>query len=123
MSTPKFAFLVSVVGIFLLPSFCGAQSPNLGRPLTPEEIQKIDITVATDGRGLPPGSGSVSAGVAVYAKSCQSCHGPDLKGDRGPAVEDAVKLSKEKYCSVSLMLEKAAAIDYEIVFVDGEPEP
>jgi putative redox protein len=39
------------------------------------------------------------------------------------AVEDAVALSKEKYCSVSLMLEKAAAIDYEIVFVDGEPEP
>jgi putative redox protein len=39
------------------------------------------------------------------------------------AVEDAVALSKEKYCSVSLMLEKAAEIDYEIVFVDGEPEP
>ena len=39
------------------------------------------------------------------------------------AVEDAVKLSKEKYCSVSLMLEKAAEIGYEIVFVDGEPEP
>ena len=39
------------------------------------------------------------------------------------AVEDAVSLSKEKYCSVSLMLEKAASIDYEIVFVDGEPEP
>jgi putative redox protein len=39
------------------------------------------------------------------------------------AVEDAVALSKQKYCSVSKMLEKAAAIDYEIVFVDGEPEP
>jgi putative redox protein len=39
------------------------------------------------------------------------------------AVEDAVALSKEKYCSVSLMLEKAATIDYEIVFADGEPEP
>jgi putative redox protein len=39
------------------------------------------------------------------------------------AVEHAVSLSKEKYCSVSLMLEKAAAIDYEIVFVDGELEP
>jgi putative redox protein len=39
------------------------------------------------------------------------------------AVEDAVALSKEKYCSVSLMLEKAAEIDYNIVFADGEPEP
>ncbi|MGA7857732.1 MAG: OsmC family protein, partial [Terracidiphilus sp.] len=39
------------------------------------------------------------------------------------AVEDAVALSKTKYCSVSLMLEKAAAIEYEIVYPDGEPEP
>jgi putative redox protein len=39
------------------------------------------------------------------------------------AVEDAVALSKDKYCSVSKMLEKAAKIEYEIVFVDGEPEP
>jgi putative redox protein len=39
------------------------------------------------------------------------------------AVEDAVALSKNKYCSVSKMLEKSASIGYEIVFVDGEPEP
>lgn len=39
------------------------------------------------------------------------------------AVEDAVALSKQKYCSVSLMLEKAAPVTYEVVFVDGEPEP
>ena len=39
------------------------------------------------------------------------------------AVEDAVGLSKNKYCSVSKMLEKAATIEYEIVLVDGEQEP
>ena|ERR1035437_10216123 len=39
------------------------------------------------------------------------------------AVEDAVALSKNKYCSVSQMLEKAATIEYEIVFPEGEPEP
>ena len=39
------------------------------------------------------------------------------------AVEDAVSLSKHKYCSVSLMLEKAVKIDYQIVYPDGEPEP
>jgi putative redox protein len=38
------------------------------------------------------------------------------------AVEDAVALSKDKYCSVSKMLEKAAVVDYEIVYPDGEPE-
>jgi putative redox protein len=38
------------------------------------------------------------------------------------AVEDAVSLSKNKYCSVSKMLEKAATVDYEIVYPDGEPQ-
>ena len=32
------------------------------------------------------------------------------------AAQDAVSLSKNKYCSVSKMLEKAAAIDYEITY-------
>ena len=34
------------------------------------------------------------------------------------AMEDAVKLSKEKYCSVSAMLEKSAKITFEIVHED-----
>lgn len=34
------------------------------------------------------------------------------------SVEDAVKLSKEKYCSVSAMLEKTAKITAEIEYVD-----
>jgi putative redox protein len=35
------------------------------------------------------------------------------------AVEDAVRLSKEKYCSVSAMLEKTAKITAEIQFEEG----
>jgi putative redox protein len=35
------------------------------------------------------------------------------------AVEDAVRLSKEKYCSVSAMLEKTAKITAEIQYVEG----
>ncbi|HTD54721.1 MAG TPA: OsmC family protein [Silvibacterium sp.] len=34
------------------------------------------------------------------------------------AAEDAVALSKTKYCSVSLMLDKTAKIDYSIEYVD-----
>ena len=33
------------------------------------------------------------------------------------AMEDAVRLSKEKYCSVSAMLEKTAKIEFEIEYV------
>jgi putative redox protein len=39
------------------------------------------------------------------------------------AVEDAVDLSKHKYCSVSAMLEKAAQIDFVIDFDGVEPLP
>lgn len=35
------------------------------------------------------------------------------------AAEDAVRLSKEKYCSVSAMLEKTAKITTEIEYVDS----
>jgi putative redox protein len=34
------------------------------------------------------------------------------------AMEDAVRLSKDKYCSVSAMLEKTAAIEFEIEYYD-----
>jgi putative redox protein len=37
------------------------------------------------------------------------------------AAEDAVSLSKNKYCSVSKMLEKAAKVDF-VVELDGERE-
>jgi len=40
-------------------------------------------------------------------------------------VERAVKLSKEKYCSATIMLAKTAEITYEVVQIDGDrvPEP
>ena len=75
MSTHKLGILFPALALCLLPPVCRAQSPNLGRALTPEEIRKVDITVWPDGRGLPAGSGSVSAGAAVYAKNCEVCHG------------------------------------------------
>ena len=34
------------------------------------------------------------------------------------AVEDAIRLSKEKYCSVSAMLQKNAKIEFEIEYVE-----
>src|ERR1700693_4031648 len=80
MSTLRFAGLLSAVAFCMVPSVCGAQSPNLGRPVTPEEIRKIDITVSPDGRGLPAGSGSVSAGRAFNDKSGLSCHGAQGAG-------------------------------------------
>jgi putative redox protein len=38
-------------------------------------------------------------------------------------VERAVKLSKDKYCSATLMLAKTAEVTYEIAIVDGDRLP
>ena len=37
------------------------------------------------------------------------------------AVEDAVSLSKDKYCSVSKMLEASVAVEYAIEYADRDP--
>lgn len=45
-------------------------------------------------------------------------HGLDRR-----AVERAVDLSKEKYCSATLMLAKTATISHEVELIDGERVP
>jgi cytochrome c len=51
------------------------EGPNLGRVATPEEIAAWDISIAPDGAGLPPGSGTPAQGATVYAAKCDACHG------------------------------------------------
>jgi len=79
MSISRSALLIAPAAFCLLSSLPG-QQPNLGRPLSPDEIKKIDITIMPDGKGLPSGSGSVSAGATVYSKKCQGCHGAQGAG-------------------------------------------
>src|SRR5882757_4636746 len=53
----------------------GAQSPDLGRVATPEEIAAWDISIDPGGAGLPAGSGSARQGEAIFAAKCAGCHG------------------------------------------------
>lgn len=70
---------------------------DFGRPATPEEIALWDIDVRTDGKGLPPGSGTVAQGKQVFADNCAACHGDAgvggikdrLAGGQGTLTTDA----------------------------------
>jgi hypothetical protein len=64
-----------------------AQLPTygLGRAPTAEQVKAWDITIPSDGTGLPPGSGTAALGKPIYAERCASCHGgtgADGKYDR-----------------------------------------
>jgi len=54
---------------------------KFGQLTSEADIAPWDIDVRTsDGKGLPPGRGSVAEGKAVYEAKCLACHGPDAKG-------------------------------------------
>lgn len=48
---------------------------GLGRQALPEEISAWDIDVRPDGKGLPPGKGTVKEGDLIFQAQCAACHG------------------------------------------------
>jgi cytochrome c5 len=54
-----------------------------GSIATPEQIAAWDIDVRPDGKGLPPGEGSVEDGEWLYEEKCASCHGSFGESVRG----------------------------------------
>ena len=68
-------FLASPALLLILASPVFAQqSPDLGKPISPEDLASWDISIGPDGVGLPPGSGTVKQGEAVFVAKCQACH-------------------------------------------------
>ena len=67
----------AALALALLAPAVQAAAPltNLGRPATSKEVAAWDIDVRPDFKGLPKGSGSVSAGMKVWEGKCASCHG------------------------------------------------
>src|SRR5579871_4079852 len=77
MSMRKFAVTAAAPAIlFALASAAFAQQgPNLGKPISAEDLAPWDISIGPDGAGLPAGSGTVKQGEAVFMAKCQACHG------------------------------------------------
>lgn len=57
-----------------------AESPNLGKAASPEEIASWDVSIGPDGAGLPPGNGTPQQGEQVYLAKCLACHGEKGSG-------------------------------------------
>ncbi len=89
---PRSATRVSILSILLCVGWCNGVSAQdeapmpvrfgFGHAATAEEIAAWDIDVMPDGTGLPPGSGSVAEGEALYVAQCAVCHG--RTGVEGP---------------------------------------
>jgi putative redox protein len=74
-----------------------------------QDVTDCRVEVAAERSGEEPR-------VFTTIKAKFTVSGRDLKRDR---VEEAVRLSSEKYCSASVMLGKTAKIDHEIVVVEA----
>ncbi|MDZ7643458.1 MAG: cytochrome c [Woeseiaceae bacterium] len=81
MSMHKARCLAAIAALAWGPA-AADDAPALGEPLAAEEIAAVSFTILPDGSGLPPGSGSVADGEAVYAQHCLACHGAG--GEGGP---------------------------------------
>jgi S-disulfanyl-L-cysteine oxidoreductase SoxD len=78
MSMPK--RLSAAAALLYLSTAALAETPDLGRPATPEEIALWDVSIGPDGAGLPLGNGNPQQGEAVYVAKCLPCHGEKGSG-------------------------------------------
>jgi cytochrome c len=67
--------LIAAGALLAACSAASAQSPNLGKPISPEDLASWDISIGPDGAGLPPGGGTAKQGEDVFNTKCQACHG------------------------------------------------
>jgi S-disulfanyl-L-cysteine oxidoreductase SoxD len=74
VSIPKLVAASVLLSSATFASAAFAQSPNLGKPIAPEDLAAWDISVGPDGAGLPPGSGTPKQGEEVFTTKCQACH-------------------------------------------------
>jgi len=81
----KLSSLLFVSCLFISCSFSppAPKGPDLGKPMSQEQIHQLDISIGPDGIGLPSGSGNAVLGQKVYVAKCQNCHGE--KGQGKPA--------------------------------------
>lgn len=76
--------------LLVTPAFAQVKPPkHYGTPIAEADVAALDIDVrGPDGKGLPPGKGTVAQGEKIFAEKCVACHGEKAKGGSqyGPMV-------------------------------------
>ena len=89
---------------------------GLGRPALPEEIKAWDTDVRADGKGLPPGKGTVKQGDEIFQAQCAACHGEFGQGvGRWPALAgglDTLKADRPDKTVGSFWPDLSTVFDY-----------
>ena len=80
-STTERVCAVAAVALLCTASAADGQRSTygIGTSPAPGELDHF-FAVLPDGRGLPPGSGSVEQGKVIYQQQCVACHGENLQG-------------------------------------------
>ena len=65
--------LIAVAGVW--PAVAQLPTYGVGRPPTAEEVQGWDLTIPSEGQGLPPGRGTAALGKPIFVERCAACHG------------------------------------------------
>ena len=93
----------------VLIALCGCTASDVVGILKKKREPFTSLEVSAEGERAQ-GSPAVYTGIKLKYR---------VGGKVSPkAMEDAVRLSKEKYCSVSAMLEKTAKINFEIEYLN-----
>jgi len=102
----------------VLMALCGCTSVDVVNILKKKRQPLAELTVYATAEQATEPPNFFTRIQLTYAVTADA-HGPLSR----KAVEDAVALSKDKYCSVSAMLETRAEIDFVIDYGGQEPLP
>src|SRR4051812_11593582 len=91
--------------ILATPAFA-AETPMLGKAISPADLAPWSLSIAPDGAGLPPGKGSVKQGKDLFTEKCAGCHGLNgeghppgpLVGGKAPPASDQPIRPVGSYC-------------------------
>ena len=79
MSMPKSILAIPLLVQIILLTSASADS-GFGVPASAEDIERVYLSVGTDGENLPEGEGTAAEGKPLFDLHCAACHGFEGEG-------------------------------------------